>query len=190
MRYNQETVRVLYKKLLSLYPRAFREQLGESMEQTFNDLYNERKRQKEQGLFGFVLWMFIETARGIIRERVLLIKEMNPMKNILTNLRSSALISFLIVFPFIIMELVNRQSFRALGKESFPFPLFGILWLLSMLFVLTGMPILRNVRAGNKLLANPVSLLLGVVFLAIIAWAWGSWIIDQMPCFMGVPNCD
>ena len=32
MAYDQETVRTLYKKLLSLYPRAFREQMGESME--------------------------------------------------------------------------------------------------------------------------------------------------------------
>ena len=50
---HEETVRTLYKKLLTLYPRWFHEQLGESMEQTFNDLCNE-KRQTKQGLFGFV----------------------------------------------------------------------------------------------------------------------------------------
>jgi hypothetical protein len=40
MTYDQEKVRVLYHKLLAFYPQAFREQLGESMAQTFNDLYN------------------------------------------------------------------------------------------------------------------------------------------------------
>jgi len=74
MAYDQETVRTLYKKLLSLYPRAFRERLGESMEQTFNDLCNERKQQTERGLFGFVLWMFIETSAGIVKENLTEIK--------------------------------------------------------------------------------------------------------------------
>ena len=71
--YDQNIVHTLYKKLLTLYPRGFRERLGESMEQTFNDLYKERKRQTGEGLFSFVLWMFIETARGITREYILLI---------------------------------------------------------------------------------------------------------------------
>jgi hypothetical protein len=186
MTYDQGTVRTLYKKLLGLYPRAFREQLGESMEQTFNDLCNERKLQTERGLFRFVLWMFIETAIGIIQERVLLIKEMNPVKNILTNLRPPAIISFLIVLPFMILELVNRRNFN----EGFPIPLFVILWILPIIFIVTLTPIVQNVRAGNSVMANPISLLLRVAFLLFIAWFWGSIMIDQMPCFMGVPNCD
>jgi len=32
----QLDVRTLYRKLLTLYPRSFREELGESMEQTFH----------------------------------------------------------------------------------------------------------------------------------------------------------
>jgi len=186
MTYDQETVRALYKKLLTFYPRGFREQLGESMEQTFNDLYKERKRQREQGLFSFILWMFIETFIGIIQERILLIKEMNPMKNILTSLRSPAIISLLLVVPFMILELVNRRNFN----EGFPVPLFGFLWILPILFIITMMPIVRNIQAGNSIIANPIILLIRVVFLAFIAWMWISLMIDQMPCFLGVPNCD
>ena len=185
MTYDQETVQALYKKLLSLYPRGFREALGESMQQTFNDLCNE-KRQTKKGLFGFVLWTFIETASGIFRERLLLILEGDIMQTILTNLRSPALISFLIVFPFMILELVNRRNFNA----GFPIPLFVFMWLLPMLFIITVMPIVRNVRAGNSIIANPVILLLRVVFLAFIVWMWFGILIDQMPCFLGVPNCD
>jgi hypothetical protein len=187
---DQETVHKLYRKLLTLYPRTFKERLGESMEQTFNDLWNE-KQQTNKRLFGPVLWIFVETAIGISKERLFLIFEGDIMQTIITNLRSSALISFLLILPFMIMEVVNRQSFRVSGKESFPFPLFGILWFQAILFVLSLMLILRNLRrAGNKPLVNAVFLLIGIAFLVSTAWAWGSWIIDQMPCFLGVPNCD
>lgn len=272
----------LYKKLLAFYPKGFKERLGESMEQTFADLCNE-KRQTKKGLVGFMLWMFIETATGIIQERVLSIKEINPMKNILTNLRSPALISLLLVLPFMVMEFVNRQSFFISGKESFPIGLFIMLWLLSMLFFLILMPIVRSLggeqnlmatpvptqgstlltnprsaamisfilvlplaiiplleslnmngplerlingpnpeqpyvpgqllalvilslpiaagfiargpivntlRVGGSLFAHPINLIIVIVILASLAWSWGSWTIDQWPCFIGVPNCD
>jgi hypothetical protein len=39
------------------------------MEQTFNDLCRERAAAGE-GLVGFVLWMFVETSAGIIRENL------------------------------------------------------------------------------------------------------------------------
>jgi len=38
-------IRALYNRLLALYPRGFREQLGESMQQTFNDLCRERQAE-------------------------------------------------------------------------------------------------------------------------------------------------
>jgi hypothetical protein len=181
---DQSTIRTLYKRLIACYPKAFREQLGESMEQTFEDLYKER--QAEAGWFGFILWMFIETSMGIIQERILLIREMNPMKNIVTNLRSPAIISLLLVLPFMILEWVNRRNLH----EGFPIALVGLMWLLPILFIISMMPILRNIRAGNNIIATPVILLLRVVFLPFIAWLWVSLLIDQMPCFLGVPNCD
>lgn len=186
MTYDQETIRVLYKKLLSLYPRGFREQLGESMEQSFNDLYKEQKRQTVPGSFSFVLWMFVETTIGIIQEHILLITQGDPMKNILTTFRSPTIISLVLVFPFIILELVNRRNFH----EGFPIVLFGLMWLLPMIFIVTLMPVVRNVRAGNSIMANPIILLIRVVFLAFIVWMWFGIVIDQMPCFLGVPNCD
>src|SRR5688572_16189746 len=106
----QATTHALYKKLLTLYPRVFREQLGESMEQTFQDLWNE-KRQTNKGLFGFVLWTFVETAIGIFREHLLLISPGDIMQTILKTFGSSAIISFLLILPLMIMEVVNRQNF-------------------------------------------------------------------------------
>jgi hypothetical protein len=182
--YEQTTVRTLYKKLLTFYPQEFKEQFGESMEQTFNDLSKER--QTGGGWFGFMLWTFGETAAGILREHLLLITEGDFMQTILTNLKLPVLISSMLVIPFMIMEVVNRRNFN----EGFPIPLFIFMWVLPILFVVTLMPIVRNVRAGNNLMASPVNLLIRVVILVFIAWMWTSLLIDQMPCFLGVPNCD
>jgi hypothetical protein len=96
------------------------------------------------------------------------------------------MISFLLIVPFMIMEAVNRRNFN----EGFPFPLFIIMWFLPVLFIFTGTPIVRNVRAGSSILANPVILLFRVVFMILLAWFWAVLLIDQLPCFLGVPNCD
>lgn len=186
MIYEQNTIRQLYKRLLAFYPRVFREQLGESMDQTFNDLYMEQKRQTDRAWFGPMLWIFIETAIGIFRERLMLISEGDSMPTILTNLRSPAIISLILVVPFMIMEAVNRRNF----DEGFPIPLFVIMWVLPIIFIVTLMPIVRSVRAGNSFIASPVNLLIRVVILVFIAWMWTGILIDQMPCFLGVPNCD
>ena len=160
MVYDQNTVHMLYKKLLSRYPRGFRERLGESMQQTFNDLYNERKQQTEGGLFGFVLGTFVETAIGIIHEHVLLTKEMNPMKNILTNLRLPAIISFLIVLPFMLLDfmfvIVKRLNTFSLRNALDFTVIFGFLWLGLAAIILILMPIVRNIRVGNNCMANAV----------------------------------
>jgi len=156
------------------------------MEQTFNDLSNERNRDTDRSYFSFVLWIFIETFIGITKEYILLITQGYAMKNILATLRSPVIISLLLVAPFAVLELVNRRNFN----EGFPFPLFALLWLLPLVFIVTLMPIVRNIRAGNSLLANPVLLLIRVIFLVFIAWMWFGIMIDQMPCFLGVPNCD
>ena len=184
MAYDQEAVRTLYRKLLSLYPRAFRERLGESMEQTFNDLRNERKQQTEQGSFGFVVWLFAETAIGVIKEHVLLVKQGDTMKTVTADFRSAAIISLIFMLPFAFLDFLFNQSVLD------PIVLFGTLWLLPMAFLVILVPMVRTVRAGNSIMANPVNLLFRVAFLALIAMLWGSLLIDQLPCFIGVPNCD
>ena len=59
--------RTWYRKLLRLYSKPHRERFGESMEQTFHDLCRERAGAGKR-LGGFVLWMFVETSAGIIKE--------------------------------------------------------------------------------------------------------------------------
>lgn len=103
------------------------------------------------------------------------------MQNTLSTIKAPALISLLLTLPFILLELVNRRTFN----EGFPFPLFGILWLLPTVFILILIPAIKNFRAGNKLIFS-----LQTGLLLIIAFLWLAIIQDQLPCFLGIPNCD
>ena len=275
--YEQKAVHRLYRKLVNLYPQGFKERLGESMEQTFQDLWNE-KRQTKKGLFDFVLWTFIETAMGIFREHLLLISPGDVMQTILKTSGSSALISLLLILPFMIMEVFNRRNLN----EDFPIFLFFVMWLnlfaislillpivlgrrtgdhdmadpvpaqkntlltnprsaaiisvvvflapgilpllnsvgwlsLDRLFngpnpevaylpgmfmslglilfpiaagIIAGGPIVRTLRAGGSLFAHPIHLLIVVVISFLFAAGVVGMIVDQWPCFIGVPNCD
>ena len=273
----QEIVQTLYKKLLTLYPRTFKERLGESMEQTFRDLWNE-KRQTKKDIFGFVFWTFIETAIGIFREHLLLISPENIMPTTFKTLGTSALISFLLLIPLMIMEVVNRRNFNedfpitlffAMGLNLFAFSLIllpivwgwwtgnhnvanpvptqkntllanprsaaiisvilflspGILplldslgWLsvdrlfngpnpevayppgqiLNLLLIsipitagiIAGRPIVSTLRSGGSLFAHPLNLIIVVLISSTFAIGFVSFLIDQWPCFLGVPNCD
>jgi hypothetical protein len=280
MAYDRDVVHTLYKKLLSLYLSEFRECLGESMEQSFKDLYREQKRRMEKGLFGRVFWIFIETAAGIFGEHLLLISPGDIMQAILKSLGSSTLISLLLILPLMIMEVVNRRNFN----EDFPTVLFFVMWLnlfgislillpimrgrrtenrdianpvptqrntlltnprsaaiisvvlilspfilswldslpwvrldLDRLFngpnpevpyppgqiialglfvipvaagIIAGGPIVRTLRTGGSLFAHPINLVIVVLIVSIFAIGFTSLVIDQWPCFIGVPNCD
>jgi len=205
------------------------------------------------------------------------------MQTTLQTLGSSALISLLLILPFMIMEVVNRRNYN----EDFPFALFFGLWLslfaislmllpivrarrtgkhdmanpvptlgntlltnpksalmtsvvlilsvviLSLLVslgweplerllndpnpeqlsvfgirvasqfialvlfslpiaagIVAGRPIVRTLRAGGSLFAHPINLIIVVFILSTFAIGLANLIIDQWPCFMGVPNCD
>ena len=138
MTFDPNMLRILYKKLLSLYPRGFRERLGEPMQQTFHDLYKER--QTKPGWFSFVLWMFVETAVGIVREHVLLITEGASMKSTLAYPRYAALISAmllavaLIVAPAIYLFGNLRDAMGPFSYDLADF-LYGPVWAASMVSI-------------------------------------------------------
>ena len=275
--YEQNMVCTLYKKLLAFYPGNFRERLGESMEQTFRDLWNE-KRQTKKELFGFVLRTFIETAMGIFREHLLLVSPGELMQNVFKTIGLPAILSLLLIFPFMMMEVINRRTFN----EDFPIFLFLIMWLnlfavsiillpivqsrrtrnrdmsnaiptqskalltnpwwaamisvivflspgifpllesfgwlsLDRLFngpnpevdylpgmflslglllfpvvagVIAGGPIIRTLRDGGSLFAHPINLIIVIFISSIFVFGLVTLIIDQWPCFIGVPVCD
>jgi hypothetical protein len=200
------------------------------------------------------------------------------MRTILKTLGSPALISLLLILPFMVMEVANRRSFNEdfptflffamwfnifaislillpivqvwrTGNHDMAYPVptqgntlltnpklaamisvilvlsFGILFLLDSLgwvplqtlingpnpeqdylpgvLISAGLfsvpvaagviacgPIARTLRAGGSLFAHPINLIIAVFFLSTFAMGLASLIIDQWPCFIGVPTCD
>jgi hypothetical protein len=107
------------------------------MEQTFNDLCKERKQQAEYEWSGLVVWIFVDTAVGIVREHALLIREGGVMKNVFAISRLAPLISsILLVVAFIVAPLIylvgNLRD--AMGPFTYAVAdfLYGPVWAASL----------------------------------------------------------
>ena len=196
--YEQKTVRHLYKKLLAFYPRAFREQLGESMEQTFNDLCNE-KRQNKSGLFGFVLWTFVETTTGILQEHVLLVTQGYAMKYVTTNPKSAALVGLLFTTPWVLLTTIagNRIepffSFIRLVETTGPFEYIlpiSVLLLIPAGSFIAIRPIFQMGAEGKRKFYL-VNVLLGAFLLIVFVMLSVSLGSVIYTCdVLQIPNCD
>jgi hypothetical protein len=104
----------------------------------------------------------------------------------LADLKFPALISLLVVLPFMLLELASRREFH----EAFPLALFALMWLLGLVFLLILMPLVRSLRAGERGRLELAGVLVRVAMLGLIAWLWVNILLDQLPCFLGVPFCD
>lgn len=200
MAFERKTILLFYKKLLAFYPRAFRERFAESMEQTFNDLWNERAEgHAKQGLFGFVLWTFVETSAGIIKEQALVMKQEGAMKNITTNPKSAAFIGLLFIVPLIALNQIigdRIEPFFSLirpGVHTSPLEyvlLPIVLLLLPVGAFIAARPMLRKKADGERklyLVNGTLAALLLVVFV-LISVAFGS---EIYRCeILQIPNCD
>lgn len=104
--------------------------------------------------------------------------------SVLRRLGTAAVASAATVLPFGILESMNRRGL----PDAFPVALFVFLWLLPFSFALLLMPVVRALAARRR---NPgARVLVGAVLLIFIGWLWVSITVDQLPCFLGVPNCD
>lgn len=88
--------------------------------------------------------------------------------------------------PFIILEWINTPGFWSMGIP----PLFFIMWLSGGVFTYTLESVLRSLQDKKKTKERLLFLIVKVVFLMLLAWIFVGLVIDQWPCFMGVPNCD
>ena len=179
----------IYALLLKFYPTKFRQQFGDEMKFIFAEsLCDAYEQAGGKGVIVLWGWTIIDLCKSLFQEHVENQKGRNPMlSRTFINIRSAALIGFLMVLPFILLEAITTSGFATVG---FPLALFIGMWLSAAVFVLTLIPIMRIIRAGSITTANPLFLVLGIVLMAFIAWGWVGLIIDQMPCFLGVPNCD
>lgn len=128
------------------------------------------------------------------------------MENINSHHKSSALIGFLLAMPLAILLLIeisgieplhgflvtltteagNNPRLNTFGKIL----TLGVLLLLPLGFIISFAPVVRNARASYGLRANPVNLLIAAALFIFIATLVIGFVIDQYPCWIGVPNCD
>ena len=87
--------------------------------------------------------------------------------------------SAFIVVPFIFLEAVSAGTSLA----RFPFALFVAMFLLAVSFSAIAAPLAGRVLRGER------SLTLGSVLVRVVL-LFVSLVLDQLPCFLGVPNCD
>jgi hypothetical protein len=104
----------------------------------------------------------------------------------LRSFGTSLLIGSALVAPFIVLEWVNRRAFH----EDFPFVLFTFMSLHSLFIVVLLTPALRRLRSEKDLGALTLGHWAGLVLSAVLMLAYANVVIDQLPCFLGVPNCD
>lgn len=104
----------------------------------------------------------------------------------LRSLVASLLISATLVAPFIVLEWVNRRTFH----EEFPFVLFAFMSLHSLFVVFLLTPALRRLQKERSLRALKLGHWAGLLLGALLGYAYVDLVIDQLPCFLGVPNCD
>ena len=123
------------------------------------------------------------------------------MNTILTNPKKAATLSVLLCLPItIIITLLWLDVEPPIGPllnapDDQPDVLgslivLGLALLLPVALVIVLAPVVRRVRAGNKITAHPINLLLAAVILFFIVMIVGGIIVDQYPCWVGVPNCD
>lgn len=60
----------------------------------------------------------------------------------------------------------------------------------SLLIVLSAAPAVRRLRSELDLRALTFGHWAGIVLSAFLAVVYVGVVIDQLPCFLGVPNCD
>ena len=129
----------------------------------------------------------------------------NAMRNIFANPRAAALIGLILSLPlpFILLvawfEIEPLQSYLKYWFMESSSPrnsTFAIIFFLSSLLllpvaaVITLRPAVQRMRVGAGVAANTVNLLLGAAILVFLTTIVVTFIVDQYPCWIGVPNCD
>jgi len=94
------------------------------------------------------------------------------------SLSIAVIASTALVLPLLILELANNAE----NEGGFPVALFTVLWLLPLLLIAGGGQLLRSHNKAVMVAAAAVMIVIAVFWVGLVA--------DQMPCFLGVPNCD
>jgi hypothetical protein len=99
----------------------------------------------------------------------------------------TAVVACLMVVPFIGLEGASA-GVAALWTTDAAM-LFGVLWLLAAVALTMGSGLV-SVFDGERFRGRQGLVLLRVLVLVLASAAWLGIVGDQMPCFVGEPNCD
>ena len=158
----------------------------------------------------FVLWLNLFAIHlillPIVRGRRTGNHDMaNPVpaqgNTLLTNPKSAAIISVVLFLSPGILPLLDSVGWLSLDRLfNGPNPEVAYLpgQVINLLLIsipiaagiIAGRPIGSTLRAGGSLFAHPLHLIIVVVISFLFAAGVVSLIVDQWPCFIGVPNCD
>src|SRR5688572_22323912 len=108
------------------------------------------------------------------------------MKSLSNSFAFPVMLSLILLIPWVGLELINRKGM----PEEFPVALFITLWFLQAIFIYLIKWGLAKPATGNRIAQTTLSLWFRVPVLLFVGLIWTIIIADQMPCFLGVANCD
>jgi hypothetical protein len=152
--------RQYYTKLLRFYPKPYRERFGQGMEQTFNDLLRERARQEKE-IFGFAVWMCVETSLEIIAKNLtaLMMKNKNMIRIVIA-------VAFLLLVPLVAMQFTNEVVWTLTDFVVAGILLLGAGFTYELIASKSGITVYRAAAAiavGTALFLVWVNLAVGVI---------------------------
>jgi hypothetical protein len=124
-----------------------------------------------------------------------------PPNPLLTHPNSTLAITLLLMLVPVAIGLLNSLRWQPLNRlfngpnpEQPYFP--GMILALGLFLfpiaagVIARGPIVLSLRTGGGLFAHPVHLVLVVLIVGALGYGLAELIVDQLPCFLGIPNCD
>lgn len=176
------------------------------------EIVNRRNYNEEFPFTPFLaLWINV-FALSLILLPIVLSKRANKQGNInsnpvtgnswLTNPKSSLIISVALILFIVIPSLLSLLGWAPMQELNTEYVFaFGIqvpnIFIAFTLFsfpIIAGyvasMPIVRTLQTGGGMFAHPIHLIIVVVLSFLFAVGVIGMIVDQWPCFLGVPNCD
>lgn len=109
--------------------------------------------------------------------------DMLVVKNLATNPFVAAVIGLIVTSPFFILEWYASSGF----PQGFPAGLFSFMWFSSSASVYLLGSLYQDTRGKRRI--RPVFIVKAVLLLSLV-WGLAGLVMDQWPCFTGVPNCD
>jgi hypothetical protein len=98
----------------------------------------------------------------------------------------SAVMGFAFVLPFMVLEWATHSG---LPRTTFPVALFVMMWVYAVIFWLVAGSLVASLRQGGIAGVAASSLMIRLALLSYVAFTLVSWVVDQMPCFLGASGC-